>query len=102
MDSSEKLQPPSPADRRYLRSWRLAVVIASLCLGTFLVALDINIIGTAVPRITSDFDSLNDLAWYGSAYLLTVTALQPALGTVYKFFDVKATYLTSIVLFEVK
>ncbi|GME24191.1 hypothetical protein EAF04_007999 [Neofusicoccum parvum] len=100
MDSSEKLQPPSPADRRYLRSWRLVVVIASLCLGTFLVALDINIIGTAVPRITSDFDSLNDLAWYGSAYLLAVTALQPALGTVYKFFDVKATYLTSIVLFE--
>lgn len=49
----------------YLQSWRLAVVIGSLCLGIFLLALDMNIIGVAIPQITSDFNSLNDIAWYG-------------------------------------
>lgn len=85
---------------RYLRSWRLAIVILSLCLGTFLIALDTTIIGVAVPRITTDFRSLQDIAWYGSAYLLTVTVLQPTFGNLYKFFNVKVTYMMSIVLFE--
>lgn len=84
----------------HLSSWRLAIVIGSLCLGTFLLALDMNIIGVAIPKITSDFHSLEDVAWYGSVYLLTVTAFQPLSGSLYKFFDVKVVYLSSIALFE--
>ena len=72
----------------------------SLCLGTFLVALDVNIIGVAVPKIAAVFTSLDDIAWYGSAYLLTITAFQPIMGFVYKYFDVKTAYLSSIVIFE--
>lgn len=84
----------------HLHSWRLAVVIASLCLGTFLLALDMNIIGVAVPKITSTFHSLEDVAWYGSVYLLTLTAFQPLFGNLYKYFGTKAIYLSSIALFE--
>ena len=84
----------------YLSSWRLIVVIVSLCFGTFLVALDINIIGVAVPEITTTFNSLQDAAWYGSAYLLTVTAFQPTMGFLYKYFNVQVTYLVCIVTFE--
>ncbi|PQE02869.1 efflux pump antibiotic resistance protein [Rutstroemia sp. NJR-2017a BBW] len=85
----------------FLRSWRLAIVIGSLCLGVFLLALDMNIIGVAIPRITSDFHSLDDVAWYGSAYLLTVTAFQPFFGNLFKYFDPKLVYMGSIALFEV-
>ncbi|KAI0006869.1 MFS general substrate transporter [Xylariaceae sp. FL0662B] len=85
----------------YLRSWRLAIVIGSLCLGIFLLGLDMNIIGVAIPRITTDFKSLGDIAWYGSAYLLTVTAFQPFFGNLYKYFTAKIVYLISLVLFEV-
>ncbi|KAI1853893.1 hypothetical protein JX265_012578 [Neoarthrinium moseri] len=60
-----------------------------------------NIIGVAIPRITTDFQSLNDIAWYGSAYLLTITAFQPFFGNLYKYFDAKRTYLISLILFEV-
>ncbi|KAL2038880.1 hypothetical protein N7G274_008402 [Stereocaulon virgatum] len=84
----------------HLSSWRLAIVIGSLCLGTFLLALDMNIIGVAIPKITSDFHSLEDVAWYGSVYLLTVTAFQPLGGSLYKFFNIKVVYLSSIALFE--
>ncbi|KAI0487070.1 MFS general substrate transporter [Xylaria cf. heliscus] len=84
-----------------LQSWRLAIVIASLFLGIFLLGLDQNIIGVAIPRITTEFRALDDIAWYGSAYLLTVTAFQPFFGTLYKFFDSKIVYLISLVIFEV-
>ncbi|KAM4064611.1 major facilitator superfamily protein [Hirsutella rhossiliensis] len=84
-----------------LGPWRLAVVMGSLCLGIFLFGLDTNIIGTAIPRITTDFQSLPDVSWYGSAYLLTVTAFQPLFGNLFKFFDAKIVYLTSLVIFEV-
>lgn len=84
----------------YPTSWRLAIVITSLCLGTFLMALDVNIIGVAVPTISSQFQSLEDVAWYGSAYLLTVTAFQPIMGFIFKYFRVRMTYLICIFIFE--
>lgn len=43
---------------QYLHGWKLAIIIISLCGGTFLVALDVAIIGVAIPRITTDFHSL--------------------------------------------
>ena len=98
-ENSQKAMEPS---NLYLNSWPLAIVTFSLCLGTFLVALDINIIGVAVPKISAVFDSLDDIAWYGSAYLLTVTAFQPIMGFIFKYFNVRATYLTSIIIFEGK
>ena len=86
--------------QNYLQSWKLGIVITSLCLGTFLLALDMNIIGVAIPKITTDFNSLDDIAWYGSVYLLTVTAFQPLFGNLYKYFNPKVVYLSSIALFE--
>ena len=83
-----------------LHGWRLAITIVSLCLGTSLVAIDNNILAVAIPQISSDFHSLGDVGFYGSAYLLTVTALQPSFGHVYKFFDVKTAYMVSILIFE--
>ncbi|KAL8725329.1 MAG: hypothetical protein Q9166_007435 [cf. Caloplaca sp. 2 TL-2023] len=85
----------------FLKGIPLAVVTVSLCLGTFLVALDVNIIGVAVPRIATAFKSLDDVAWYGSGYLLTVTAFQPTMGVIYKYFDVRLTYISVIFIFEV-
>ena len=84
----------------HLYSWRLAVVIGSLCFGIFLLGLDMNIIGVAIPKITSDFNSLDDIAWYGSAYLLAITAFQPSFGNMYKYINVKLVYLVSIAIFE--
>lgn len=75
--SAETNNEKTPASSHHdLSSWNLGIVIASLCLGTFLIAFDVNIIGVAVPRITTTFHSLDDVGWYGSAYLLTVTAFE--------------------------
>jgi len=101
-DSATVAMVPEGAEDQkiYPTGWRLAVIIGSLCCGTLLVAIDNTILAVAVPRITTVFDSLNDTGWYGSAYLLSITALQPTFGNIYKYFDVKGTYLTSIAIFE--
>lgn len=87
-------------DSEHLHSWRLGLVVTSLCLGAVLYGLDMNIIGVAVPVITTEFHSLDDIAWYSAAYLLTITAFQPFFGNLYKYFPAKLVYLCSIVLFE--
>ncbi|KAK2593319.1 hypothetical protein QQS21_008962 [Conoideocrella luteorostrata] len=76
-------------------AWKLPIVIVSLCLAIFLLGLDMNIIGVAVPHITTDFRSLSDIAWYGSAYLLTITAFQPFFGNLYNCSAVCAAAKTS-------
>ncbi|KAH7242786.1 major facilitator superfamily domain-containing protein [Fusarium tricinctum] len=80
---------------------QLGLLTLGLSLATFVVALDNTIIATAIPRITSAFNSLDDVGWYGSTYLLTVTALQPSFGRIYIFFNVKHVYLFGVVVFEV-
>ncbi|CZS89902.1 related to aflatoxin efflux pump AFLT [Rhynchosporium graminicola] len=85
----------------YLGKLQLGFLTLGLCLVTFTVALDNTIIATAIPKITSVFDSLNDVGWYGSSYLLTTTALQPSFGRVYTYFNVKYTYIAAIIVFEI-
>ncbi|KAJ4286035.1 hypothetical protein N0V90_013382 [Kalmusia sp. IMI 367209] len=109
-DQNDKIapwaEPDASADTRthhpeHLESWKLFMVIGSLCLAIFLHGLDTNIVGVAMPKITTEFNSLDDIAWYGSSYLLTVTAFQPLFGNLYKYFLAKPVYLASIFTFEI-
>ncbi|KAK0750038.1 major facilitator superfamily-domain-containing protein [Schizothecium vesticola] len=84
----------------YPTGMKLGLIILALCLSIFLMALDNSIIATAIPKITEDFQSLQDVGWYGSAYLLTTAALQLLFGRVYTFFSVKWVYLGAIAIFE--
>lgn len=79
-EAEENFQPKT------LKFWS---VMASIYITLFLVALDRTIIGTAIPRITQDFNSLGDIGWYGSAYQLTTAASQLVFGRVYRFYDIK-------------
>ncbi|KAK1760409.1 major facilitator superfamily domain-containing protein [Echria macrotheca] len=85
----------------YPEGARLALIMTSLYISVFLIALDRLIISTAIPEITNEFHSVTDIGWYGSGYLLTNCAFQLLYGKVYTFFSIKATFLTSVVLFEV-
>ncbi|GAM38381.1 hypothetical protein TCE0_033r09058, partial [Talaromyces pinophilus] len=58
----------------------------------FLVAFDSTIIATAVPQITDQFNSLNYVGWYGSAYLLTTSAFQTGIRQIIHIFPLKWVY----------
>lgn len=64
------------------------------------MALDNTIFSTAILRITDQFYSLDDIGWYGSAYLLTNCATQLIFGKLYTFYDIKWIYLVSLFIFE--
>jgi len=87
-------------ESKYPGGAKLAVLTFGLCMAIFVVALDNTIIATAIPKITTVFNSLNDVGWYGSSYLLTTTSLQPSFGKVYAYFNVKWTYLSALLIFE--
>ncbi|OHW97389.1 MFS toxin efflux pump [Colletotrichum incanum] len=85
----------------YPSGLKLVLIIVSLCLAVFLVALDQTIIAPALGAITSEYGSVKDIGWYGASYLLTTTALQPMYGTIYKLFSIKYAYLVAIAIFEI-
>lgn len=56
---------------------------------------------TAIPKITDEFQSLLDVAWYGSAFFITIGGFQSAWGKAYQYFPLKFTFIVAIVVFEV-
>lgn len=80
---------------------KLVLIMMALYLSMFLVALDRTIIGTAIPKITDDFHSIDDVGWYASAYLICMCAFQLVFGRVYTYYSPKWVLLWSILLFEI-
>ena len=92
---------PDPSkEHEYPTGLRLVATLTALILSVFLVSLDRTIIATAIPRITDDFHSLDQVGWYGSSFFLTLASFQSTWGKGYKFFPMKPTFLFSIFIFE--
>ena len=68
---------------------KLLLVMLGLALAIFIMSLDTSIIATAIPRITSQFGSVDDIGWYGSAYSFATCALQPIAGKLFANFPMK-------------
>jgi MFS family permease len=99
--TTEPTSTPDPALEAFNpRSPAFWVVMVSIYLAFFLVALDRMIIATAIPAITNSFDSISDIGWYGSAYMLTCAIFNPMFGSIYRFYPVKWVFMASVVLFE--
>ncbi|KAJ7082694.1 major facilitator superfamily domain-containing protein [Mycena belliarum] len=101
-EKAAKAGPPVEEDAvEYPEGIKLLLVTIALCLSVFLVALDNTIIATAIPKITDQFQSLDDIGWYGSAYLLTTAAFQLLFGKFYSFISIKTVYIAAICVFEI-
>ncbi|KAJ6576944.1 major facilitator superfamily domain-containing protein [Mycena vulgaris] len=79
---------------------KLVLISLAMCLANILVALDNTIIAVAIPKITDQFHSLDDIGWYGSAYLLTTASFQLLYGRLYSFLSLKWVYVGAVVIFE--
>ena len=85
---------------QFPHSFKLVSIVIALALSIFLVSLDMTIVATAIPEITSEFNSLPDVGWYGSAFFLTIAAFQSTWGKIYRYFPLKISFLLSIFIFE--
>ncbi|CDF44001.1 similar to MFS multidrug transporter [Botrytis cinerea T4] len=88
------------AEQQYVTGMKLRLIVFSLTLACFLMTLSSSVLATAIPRITSEFHSVEDIGWYGSAYLLSSCAMQPLSGKLYTYFSLKHTFLCFLVTFE--
>ncbi|KAL3457937.1 major facilitator superfamily domain-containing protein [Aspergillus heterothallicus] len=85
----------------YPQAWKLVAILIGLVLAVFLVSLDNTILATAVPKITEQFNSLDHVGWYGSAYLLTNCSVSLLYGKLYTFFSIKWVFLAAFAVFEI-
>ncbi|KAJ7254826.1 major facilitator superfamily domain-containing protein [Mycena rebaudengoi] len=93
LDASTKKTPKTRA------FW---MTFLAMMVTTFLSALDLTAIGTALPTIVTALDDKKgDYAWVGSAYALSSTAVIPLSGSLADIFGRKPVMLASIGFFLV-
>ncbi len=78
-------------EHQYPKGVALWAVLVPVTIGYFLMFLDTCIVATASPAITVNFNSLIDIGWYGGAYQLGNSAVQPLTGKLYSHFNTKAS-----------
>ncbi|KAJ7137174.1 putative efflux pump antibiotic resistance protein [Mycena epipterygia] len=108
MDStndSSALPPASSVEKtadnviKYPTGAKLGLISLALCLSMFLGALDNTIIAVAIPKITDQFHSLDDIGC-AARYLLATASFQLLFGRLYSFLSLKWVYIGAICVFE--
>ncbi|KAF9766434.1 hypothetical protein IL306_001169 [Fusarium sp. DS 682] len=102
------------ADTEYPGGAQVAIIMACILSAIFLMSLvrksvvqvlaeskDRTIIATAIPRMTDEFHSIQDIGWYGSAFMVTTCCFQLLWGKIYTFYPPKYVFLGVLGLFEV-
>jgi EmrB/QacA subfamily drug resistance transporter len=90
--------PPAaePAGQRGNKWWTLVAV----CVGTFMLLLDITIVTVALPDIQHALHStFSDLQWIVDAYALTLAAFLLTAGSLADMYGRRLLYLVGLVLF---
>jgi EmrB/QacA subfamily drug resistance transporter len=77
---------------------RKQVTIAML-IATFLAAIEVTIVSTAMPRIASELGGLQFISWVFAAYLLTSTVTTPIFGKLADLYGRKVVFTVGAALF---
>jgi hypothetical protein len=121
-------QSDSEKDVEYATSFKLAAIMVTINLSTMVAALDLvriepdrdltgknvmntyyddadlqstpqGIVATAIPAITEEFQSLNQIAWYSAACFILVGATSATWGKLFTYFSAPITYMSALVLY---
>jgi EmrB/QacA subfamily drug resistance transporter len=84
---------------RHISRREKIIVLIAVMSGLFLAALDQTIVGTALPKILTEFNALNKLSWIITAYLLASTVAVPISGKLSDIFGRRKLLLTGIAIF---
>ncbi|KAL2065962.1 hypothetical protein VTL71DRAFT_3632 [Oculimacula yallundae] len=84
----------------HLTGYKLHILTFGLTLAAMLMMLNASIVATAIPEISKHYQSIDDIGWYGSVYLLTNCSIQPLSGKLYTIYSLKWTFITFLGIFE--
>lgn len=93
--------PPGPAQAPPAgpREPRRGIIVAALMAAMSLAALEVTVVGTALPTIVGTLGGISLYTWVFSAYLLTSTTTSPLYGKLSDTFGRKPVLLFGIGLF---
>ncbi|MBU9713079.1 MDR family MFS transporter [Evansella tamaricis] len=74
-------------------------IIIALLIATFLAAIEVTVISTAMPVITRDLGGLDLISWVFAIYLLTYAVMTPIFGKLADIFGRKKIFFTGAILF---
>src|SRR3984957_2782737 len=78
---------------------RREVVIAAMLISTFMAAVEVTVISTAMPTIVAQLGGFSLFSWAFGAYLLTQAVVTPLYGRLADSYGRKQVYLASAGLF---
>ncbi len=78
---------------------RRPFVLGTVMLATFMVAIEVTIVATAMPRIVGQLGGFNYYSWVFSAFLLAQSATTPIYGKLSDIFGRKPVLIGGILLF---
>jgi EmrB/QacA subfamily drug resistance transporter len=82
-----------------MRKW---LPLLAVCLGTFMLLVDITIVNVALPRMAGDLDtSFSALQWVLDAYALALAALVLGAGSLGDIIGRRTTYIAGLAVFAV-
>jgi EmrB/QacA subfamily drug resistance transporter len=82
-----------------MRKW---LPLLTVCLGTFMLLIDVTIVNTALPRMVVDLHaSFSSLQWVVDAYALTLAALVLGTGSIADRVGHRRAYVAGLALFAV-
>jgi EmrB/QacA subfamily drug resistance transporter len=87
------------AQRPELGRRRTVAIVSGVLAATFLAALDVSIVGTAMPTIVGELRGFALYPWVVTAYLLTSTTTIPLYGRLADLYGRKRILLAAITLF---
>ncbi|OSS44301.1 hypothetical protein B5807_11136 [Epicoccum nigrum] len=83
----------------YLHGWRLHCTTFGICLGLFLVNMEVTIVSTSSLAIANDLQSYDKLGWILTGYLITYTGFIIPWAKSSDVFGRKTCIIASLVLF---
>lgn len=95
----DQTQTEAAADGGVIHSFGFWMVFVSLCLASFLAALDVTLITTALPAVTREIGGQDKYVWIANCYVITSTALQPLFGQLSNIFGRRWVTITAVGLF---
>ncbi|KAJ5630789.1 uncharacterized protein N7484_010889 [Penicillium longicatenatum] len=84
-----------------LSTWKFCTIVVSLCSACFLAGYDSTCVGTLGPTISDEFNSLNDVSWYGIAYSLASCATILSYGKFYSFYSARIVFASALAVFVI-
>ncbi|MCE7793293.1 MFS transporter [Salipaludibacillus sp. CUR1] len=74
-------------------------IVTALIIATFLAAIEVTVISTAMPVIARDLGGLDLISWVFAIYLLTYAVMTPIFGKLADLFGRKKIFITGAALF---